>query len=82
MARYTRWPKSGKASSCTMIDREHITLDSLTIRVRMTKETMELFSIPVPARQQELPNVDHTKVRVLDNPLEDNLRKYVAWGRL
>jgi hypothetical protein len=65
-----------------MIDRRDITLEALTIRVRMTKETMELFSIPVPARQQEFPSEDHTKVRVLDNPLEDNLRKYVAWGRL
>ena len=65
-----------------MMGRKHITLEELTIRVRMTKETMELFSIPVPARQQEFPSVDHTKVRVLDNPLEENLRKYVAWGRL
>ena len=65
-----------------MMDRKHITLEALTIRVRMTKETMELFSIPVPARQQEFSCADHTKVRVLDNPLEENLRKYVAWGRL
>jgi hypothetical protein len=65
-----------------MIDGKRITLEDLTIRVRMTKETMELFSIPVPACQQEFPSVDHTRVRVLDNPFEDNLRKYVAWGRL
>ena len=52
-----------------MMGRKHITLEELTIRVRMTKETMELFSIPVPARQQEFPCADHTKVRVLDNPL-------------
>ena len=65
-----------------MIDCNRITLETLTIRVRMTKETVELFSIPVPARQHEFPFEDHTKVRVLDNPLEDSLRKYVAWGRL
>ncbi len=65
-----------------MIGSKNVTLEALTIRVRMTKETMELFSIPVPARQQEFPCADHTKVRVLDNPLEENLRKYVAWGRL
>ncbi|MGB6378720.1 MAG: hypothetical protein WBF55_10365 [Syntrophobacteria bacterium] len=82
MARYTRWPRSGKTGTCITIHRKDITLEALTIRVRMTKETMELFSIPVPARQQEFPSADHTKVRVLDNSLEDNLRKYVAWGRL
>ena len=65
-----------------MIDHKHITLESLTIRVRMTKETVELFSIPVPVRQHEFSFEDHSKVRVLDNPLEDSLRKYVAWGRL
>ena len=65
-----------------MIDDKHITLEALTIRVRMTKETVELFSIPVPTRQHEFSFEDHTKVRVLDNPLEDSLRKYVAWGRL
>jgi hypothetical protein len=65
-----------------MIDHKHITLETLTIRVRMTKETVELFSIPVPVRQHEFSFEDHTKVRVLDNPLEDSLRKYVAWGRL
>ena len=65
-----------------MIDQKHITLETLTIRVRMTKETVELFSIPVPSRQHEFSFEDHTKVRVLDNPFEDSLRKYVAWGRL
>ena len=82
MERYTSWPSSGKTGSCDIIKRKHITLEELTIRVQMTKKTMELFSIPVPARQQEFPSADHTKVRVLDNPLEENLRKYVAWGRL
>ena len=61
---------------------KNITLETLTIRVRMTKETVELFSIPVPERQQEFLFEDHSKVRILDNPLEDSLRKYVAWGRL
>ena len=67
--------------SCIMIDHKHITLEMLTIRVRMTKETVELFSIPVPAHQHEFSFEDHTKVRVLDNPLQDSLRKYVVWGR-
>jgi hypothetical protein len=48
----------------------------------MTKDTLELFSVPVPARQLEFSFEDPTGVRVLDNPLEDNLRNYVAWGRL
>lgn len=65
-----------------MINGEPITLESLTIRVLITEETVELFSIPVPARQHEFSFEDHTKVRVLDNPLEDSLRKYVAWGKL
>ena len=43
---------------------------------------MELFTIPLPASQQEFAFEDLNKVRVLDNPLEDSLRKYVAWGRL
>ena len=64
------------------IKSKNIALETLTIRVRMTKETVELFSIPVPERQQEFLFEDHSKVRVLDNPLEDSLRKYVAWGRL
>ena len=64
------------------IKSKSITVETLTIRVRMTKETVELFSIPVPERQHEFLFEDHSKVRVLDNPLEDSLRKYVAWGRL
>ena len=65
-----------------MIDRKHITLERLTIKVQMTQETQELFSIPVPARQQEFSFQDYTRVRILDNPLEDSLRNYVAWGKL
>ena len=48
----------------------------------MTEETIELFTIPLPACQQEFAFEDRAKVRVLDNPLEDSLRNYVVWGRL
>ena len=65
-----------------MSDFESITINTLTIKVCMTEETMELFTIPLPASQQEFAFEDLNKVRVLDNPLEDSLRKYVAWGRL
>lgn len=65
-----------------MADFERITIDELTIRVGLEKETMELFTVPVPARQQEFVFENQNQVRVLDNPLEDNLRNYVAWGRL
>jgi hypothetical protein len=61
---------------------ERQSIEGLTIRVRMTEETMELFTVPVPASQQEFAFEDHTRVRVIDNPLEDSLRQYVAWGRL
>jgi len=59
-----------------------ITIDSVSVKVRMTRETIELFSVPVPARQLEFSFQDPAEIRVLDNPLEDNLRNYVAWGRL
>jgi hypothetical protein len=65
-----------------MSDFKHITLNTLTVSVRMTKETMELFTIPLPVCQQEFAFEDQTKVRVLDNPLEDSLRNYVVWGRI
>ena len=71
-----------KYKSPQTLNCKNITLETLTIRVRMTKETVELFSIPVPERQHEFLFEDNSKVRVLDNPLEDSLRKYVAWGRL
>lgn len=61
---------------------ERDSIEELTIRVKMTEETMELFTVPVPVSQQEFAFADHSRVRVLDNPLEDNLRHYVAWGRL
>jgi hypothetical protein len=48
----------------------------------MTEETIELFTIPLPACKQEFAFEDQAKVRVLDNPLEDSLRNYVVWGRL
>jgi hypothetical protein len=66
----------------TMADFKPITIDTVSIKVRMTKDTMELFSVPVPARQLEFSFQDPSRVRVLDNPLEDNLRNYVAWGKL
>jgi len=65
-----------------MADLKPITIDTVSIKVRMTKDTLELFSVPVPARQLEFCFEDPAGVRVLDNPLEDNLRNYVAWGRL
>jgi len=66
----------------SMADVKPITLDSVSIKVRMTEDTMELFSVPVPALQLEFSFQDPSRVRVLDNPLEDNLRNYVAWGKL
>ena len=65
-----------------MTDLQSITIDTVSIKVRMTKDTIELFSVPVPARQLEFSFQDPAEIRVLDNPLEDNLRNYVAWGRL
>jgi hypothetical protein len=65
-----------------MADLTNITIDTVSIKVRMTTDTLELFSVPVPARQLEFPFQEPATVRVLDNPLEDNLRNYVAWGRL
>ena len=65
-----------------MADSERITIDQLTIHVKLEKKTMELFTIPVPPRQQEFMFKNRGRVRVLDNPFEDNLRDYVAWGKL
>ena len=65
-----------------MTDLQPINIDTVSIKVRMTKDTIELFSVPVPARQLEFSFRDPAEIRVLDNPLEDNLRHYVAWGRL
>jgi hypothetical protein len=65
-----------------MTDLQPITIDTVSIKVRMTKDTIELFSVPVPARQLEFSFQDPAEIRVLDNPLEDNLRNHVAWGRL
>jgi hypothetical protein len=66
----------------SMADCRPITIDTVSIKVRLTKYTLELFSVPVPPRQLEYSCQDTNRVRVLDNPLEDNLRNYVAWGRL
>ena len=63
-----------------MTDLQPINIDTVSIKVRMTKDTIELFSVPVPARQLEFSFRDPAEIRVLDNPLEDNLRNYVAWG--
>jgi uncharacterized protein YicC (UPF0701 family) len=65
-----------------MTDLKPINIDTVSIKVRMTKDTIELFSVPVPARQLEFSFRNPAEIRVLDNPLEDNLRNYVAWGRL
>ena len=65
-----------------MSDLRVSSIDALTIRVRMSEETMELFTIPLPSSQQEFAFKDQKKVRVLDNPMEDSLRNYVAWGRI
>jgi hypothetical protein len=65
-----------------MADSERITIEELSIRVKLEKRTMELFTIPLPPFQQEFSVGDRTLVRVLDNPLEDSLRDYVVWGRL
>jgi hypothetical protein len=65
-----------------MADFKRLTIDELSIKVRLQQETMELFSIPVPACQQEFVFENQDQLRVLDNPLEDNLRNYVVWGRL
>ena len=63
-------------------DSRRITMDELTIRVKLEKKTMELFTIPVPRRQQKFLSMNSTQVRVLDNPLEEGLRNYVVWGKL
>ena len=63
-------------------DSRRITMDELTIRVKLEKKTMELFTIPIPRRQQKFLSMNSTQVRVLDNPLEEGLRNYVVWGKL
>ena len=64
------------------MDSARITIDELTIKVTLEKKTMELFTIPVPKHQLEFSSKDPTLVRVLDNPQQESLRNYVAWGRL
>jgi len=65
-----------------MTGSECINIDQLTIRVTLDKDTIELFTIPLTRRQQVFAPGNPTMVRVLDNPLEESLRHYVAWGRL
>ena len=36
-----------------MTDLKPITIDTVSIKVRMTKDTIELFSVPVPTPQLE-----------------------------
>ncbi|MBW1982983.1 MAG: hypothetical protein JRJ12_17425 [Deltaproteobacteria bacterium] len=60
---------------------EPLDIEGIRIRIRFQKDTMELFTIPVPSYQQEFAFENPTSVRILDNPLQDNLRNYVAWGR-
>jgi hypothetical protein len=64
-----------------MADSKPITIDELTISVRRVKRALELFSIPVPTHMQEFYSKYPKRVRVLDNPLEDSLRNYIAWGK-
>ena len=61
---------------------QHITLKDLTVSIGLAKNTMGLFTIPMPPRQREYLCMSQGQARVLDNPLEDHLRNYVAWGRL
>ena len=65
-----------------MSNSKHITINEVTIKVTLKKDTIELFTIPVPRWQQEFAFEDPTQVRVLDNPLTENFRDYVVWGRL
>ena len=65
-----------------MTDSRGVTMDELTIWVKLEKKTMELFTIPVPRRQQKFLSMNSTQVRVLDNPQEDGLRNYVVWGKI
>ena len=65
-----------------MTDSEAMTTDQLTIRVRFRRDTIELFSVPLPRWQQLFISKNPSSVRVLENPLEESLRHYVAWGRL
>jgi hypothetical protein len=64
-----------------MADSKPITIDELTISIKREERTLELFSIPAPTHMQEFYSKYPRRVRVLDNPLEDSLRNYVAWGK-
>lgn len=64
-----------------MADSKPITINELTISVRREKRALELFSIPVPTHMQEFYSKHQKGVRVLDNPLEDSIRNYIAWGK-
>lgn len=64
-----------------MTDSDVTTIDQLAIKVKLKKDTMELFAIPLPRRQHVFFSTRSDPVRVLDNPLKENLRNYVAWGK-
>lgn len=61
---------------------QHMTIDDLTVNIEFAEGTMELFTIPIPPRQRAYLCLSQGRARVLDNPLEEHLRNYVAWGRL
>ena len=65
-----------------MSDSKCIKIDELSVRIKLQKDTMELFSVPLPRCQQLVAFGKSTQVRILDNPLEESLRNYAAWGRL
>jgi hypothetical protein len=80
------WTPSGKDSSAAkrriMTDSETMKIEQLTIVVRLRSDSIELFSVPLPRFQQVFICRDAISVRVLENPLEESLRDYVAWGTL
>ena len=65
-----------------MSNSEITTIDQLAIKVELKRDTMELFTIPFPRHQQVLFSKRSAQIRLLDNPLEESLRRYVAWGKL
>ena len=65
-----------------MIDSKSTKIEELTVRVKLKKSTIGLFSVPLPRCQQVMSFKNPTVVRILDNPLEESLRHYAAWGRV
>ena len=64
-----------------MLDSKPISINELTICVRREERTLDLFSVPVPNHLREFYPKYPGRVRVLDNPLEDSLRNFIAWGK-